>query len=96
MSHSEFLRDSCSAFDRRHAAQLRSEISARNREGACAHEISCGPSASVLFHEVDGGHGNFLSAFVATHSGKSGVEGTAGEGLHREPLHPEGAGPEAA
>lgn len=42
------------------AAALRQEISARNQ--ARASEISWGPSASVLFEETDGLHGNFLPA----------------------------------
>jgi len=42
------------------AAALRREISARNH--ARAHEISWGPSASVLFEETEGFHGNFLPA----------------------------------
>jgi len=42
------------------AAALRREISARNH--ARAIEISWGPSASALFEEMDGLHGNFLPA----------------------------------
>lgn len=42
------------------AAALRREINARNH--ARAHEISWGPSASVLFEETEGFHGNFLPA----------------------------------
>lgn len=46
------------------AAQLRQEISARNlaRGQQCTHEVSWGPSASVIFQEDEGFHGNFLSA----------------------------------
>lgn len=40
------------------AAALRREISARNH--AHAHEISWGPSASAIFEETEGLHGNFL------------------------------------
>lgn len=46
------------------ATQLRQEISVRNlaRAQALAHEVSWGPSASVVFAETDGSHGNFLPA----------------------------------
>lgn len=46
------------------AAQLRQEISARNlaRGQQYAHEVSWGPSASVIFEEAAGIHGNFISA----------------------------------
>lgn len=46
------------------AAELRREISARNqiRGGQHSHEISWGPSASVIFEEREGLHGNFLPA----------------------------------
>lgn len=48
--------------DRLTAAQLRREISARNRARAesLAHELSIGESPSVIYQESDGGHGNFL------------------------------------
>ena len=44
------------------AAQLRHEISARNQSRGQQHhhEVSWGPSASVIFEETEGGHGNFL------------------------------------
>ncbi|MGB7137447.1 MAG: hypothetical protein WBD46_19320 [Acidobacteriaceae bacterium] len=46
------------------ADQLRREISARNLDHGreFGHEVSYGPSASVIFHEADGVHGNFLPA----------------------------------
>ena len=46
------------------AAQLRQEISARNRMRAenLAHELSIGDSPSVIYQESEGGHGNFLPA----------------------------------
>jgi hypothetical protein len=46
------------------AAELRQEISARNlaRGQQYTHEVSWGPSASVIFEEAEGCHGNFLSA----------------------------------
>lgn len=46
------------------ASQLRQEIGARNaaRGRVHQHEISWGPSASVIFAEADGRHGNFLPA----------------------------------
>ena len=46
------------------ATQLRQEISARNQARArcVAHEVSWGPSASVIFEENDGSHGNFFPA----------------------------------
>jgi hypothetical protein len=48
--------------DRLTAAQLRQEISARNRARAenLAHELSIGESPSVIYQESEGGHGNFL------------------------------------
>ena len=48
----------------RSAAQLRQEISARNqaRGRNLNHEVSWGPSASVIFEEKEGFHGNFLRA----------------------------------
>jgi hypothetical protein len=53
------------------AAELRREISARNqiRGERYSHEISWGPSASVIFEESDGFHGNFLPASWARISG---------------------------
>lgn len=44
------------------AAELRLEISARNhaRGQQHSHEISWGPSKSVLFEDIGGSHGNFL------------------------------------
>jgi len=46
------------------AAQLRQEISARNllRGKRFEHELSYGSSASVIYQECDGTHGNFLPA----------------------------------
>ena len=46
------------------AVELRQEISARNlaRGQHYSHEVSWGPSASVIFEEAKGFHGNFLSA----------------------------------
>jgi hypothetical protein len=46
------------------AAQLRREISARNHHRArqFQHELSWGPSASVIFEGTEGTHGNFLPA----------------------------------
>lgn len=46
------------------AAQLRQEISARNlaRGQQYSHEVSWGPSTSVIFAGIDGPHGNFLPA----------------------------------
>jgi hypothetical protein len=46
------------------AAELRREISARNllRGEQFQHEVSWGPSASVIFMEAEGLHGNFLPA----------------------------------
>ncbi len=46
------------------AAQLRQEISARNQSRGQHHnhEVSWGPSASVIFEDTDGLHGNFLPA----------------------------------
>ena len=46
------------------AAQLRQEISARNliRGEKFEHELSYGSSASVIYQECDGLHGNFLPA----------------------------------
>ena len=45
-------------------AQLRREISARNqcRGRQFQHEVSWGPSASVIFDGTEGAHGNFLPA----------------------------------
>jgi hypothetical protein len=52
------------ATETRSAAELRREISARNqaRGRHYDHEVSWGPSASVIFSEMDGSHGNFLPA----------------------------------
>lgn len=46
------------------ATQLRREIGARNlsRAAKYAHEVSYGSSASVLYQEAEGGHGNFVAA----------------------------------
>ncbi|HEX5235804.1 MAG TPA: hypothetical protein VFW25_10795 [Silvibacterium sp.] len=46
------------------ATELRREMIARNhaRGQQFAHEVSWGPSASVLFEEAEGLHGNFLPA----------------------------------
>jgi len=46
------------------AAQLRREISARNliRGERFEHELSYGSSASVIYRECEGAHGNFLPA----------------------------------
>jgi hypothetical protein len=46
------------------AAELRWEIGVRNRARGqqYSHEVSWGPSASILFEETDGLHGNFLPA----------------------------------
>lgn len=46
------------------AGQLRRDISARNltRIGEEEREVSWGPSASVLYRETEGGHGNFVAA----------------------------------
>lgn len=46
------------------AGQLRREISARSQAlgDAFAREVSFGPSASILFQESDGAHGNFAPA----------------------------------
>ncbi|MGC2635834.1 MAG: hypothetical protein WA294_01555 [Acidobacteriaceae bacterium] len=46
------------------AAQLRQQISARNRIRAesLAHELSIGESPSVIYQESEGSHGNFLPA----------------------------------
>lgn len=46
------------------SAELRSEINARNQAFGryFSHELSWGPSASVIFKEENGAHGNFLPA----------------------------------
>jgi hypothetical protein len=58
------------------AGRLRLEISARNHARGLhnSHEVSWGPSASIIFAEADGQHGNFLQASIDMRLGPLLVE----------------------
>jgi hypothetical protein len=57
-------REPASGTPRLSSSQLRQEVHARNARRAELeeHDISYGASQSVIFRELDGGHGNFLAA----------------------------------